>query len=298
MASMREMNFNNVSSQSEHTKELNIRTLTEGLETTAICLVTRVTAGLTKIEKGFFTFYVKDVNANVIAARMFDIADYIKNGFKAKAFENKPVKITFIPQIFNGSWSLIVKEITRYGGDFDYESFRGVIKVNTALIENKYELVFPGESLNPEYTTVSFCSICSGKCGGFIKLISAVARSLENYDNIDGITDRDKYKVFFFTVKAYYALLKKKEEFEIINQTDLFNVLLNIEQETVGDPMHSQIMDSCRAVLGFGEPQHILSHIINDLIQSENYTFALIEKNNSLAKGATIRIDDKTLVSF
>lgn len=298
MASLREMNFSGDSMSGKSNKELNIRTLVEGVETTAVCLVTKVTAGLTKIETGFFTFYVKDVNANVIAARMFDVGDYIKSGFIAKAFENKPVKITFIPQIFNGSWSLIVKEITSYKGDFDYESFRGVVKVNSAVVENKFELVFPDKLLNPDYYSISFSSVCNGKCGGFLKLINAVARDLENYDNIDGVTDKDKYLVFFYTVKAYFTLLKKKEEFEIVNQTDLCNVLLRIDQETQDFSMHSQIMDSCRAILGFGEPQHILSHVIYDSIMSENYRFALIEKNNSLAKGSTVKVNNKTLVNF
>lgn len=298
--SLRAMNLNGDYTDSDGAKELNIKTFAEGIKMTAICLVTKSSAGLTQYGSGFFTFYVKDVNANVIAARLFNVDEFIKNGFIAKSFENKPVTVVFRPQIFNGSWSLIVEDIVRYTGDFDYESFRGRVNADSSVLDNKYYLVNPdGSGYNPAYKTEAFSNVCGGKCGGFFKLITSVAKNLENYTtSIPEISSKELYTVFFYTVEALYAKLKLSEEFELINQTELFNILTRIEAKCVSDPMHSIIMDSCRAIIDFGTPQHIVSHLIINQIEQEMYALELIEKNNALAKGFSTTVKRGVLINY
>lgn len=298
--SLRAMNLNGDYVDSVGGRELNVKTFAEGCIMTAVCLVTKAYAGLTKQESGFFTFYVKDVNANVFPARLFNVNDFIKKGYIAKSFENKPVTIKFTPQIFKGSWSLLVEDIVPYSGDFDYESFRGKVSTDSSILDNKYYLVNPdGAGYNPEYKTVAFNSICGGKCGGFFKLITSVAKNLENYsNNIPGVTSKELYTVFFYTVEVLYTKYKLMEEFEILNQTDLFNALLRVESKCVGDSMHSVIMDSCRAIIGFGTPQHLIAHLIYNQIQQECYSLELIEKNNALAKGFSTTVRNGVLVNY
>ncbi|MBS6773478.1 MAG: hypothetical protein KH239_00005 [Eubacterium sp.] len=92
----------------EQIMDLDINTLEDGKEYDKVCYLLNYKAGLTKQDKGFYTFYVKDKNANVVAARMFDIKDYVDEGFTAMLMKSKAVKISFVAQIWNGSWSLVV----------------------------------------------------------------------------------------------------------------------------------------------------------------------------------------------
>ena len=59
----------------EQIMDLDINTLEDGKEYDKVCYLLNYKAGLPKLDKGFYTFYVKDKNANVVAARMFDIKD-------------------------------------------------------------------------------------------------------------------------------------------------------------------------------------------------------------------------------
>ena len=279
---------------------LNIRSFAEGLKMKAKALVIHVRSGIDVNESGFYTFVLKDINANTISARLFHVENFIENGFVAKSFENKPVLIEFIPQIFNGAWSLILKDIKLYDGAFDYESYKGKINVDTSFIDNCYLEVFSKSNpMDPAYYTASFSSICGGRVGGFMKLISSVARDLYNYVDYCGYTTTDLFTVYFYTVEAYYKLLKKKELFEIVDQAELFSILQSITNKISGSGLTNEIVDSCRTILGFGAPQHILSHLIYESIQKELYTFSLIEKNLTLAKGATYKISEgKTLLRY
>ena len=297
MADLKSVHLRQLGDGSKHINMLDARTFTEGVQMEAICLVSRVGSGIDKNDSGYFTFYVKDVHANVYAARLFNVENFIENGFIAKSFENKPVKLMFTPQIFNGSWSLITGHIENYNGEFDYESFRGRIVTDSALIENKYKAIF-GADICPDYYTAAFSGICNGKCGGFMKLIASVAADLENYVHVNGITENDLYSIFFYTVKAYFAYLQKKEEFDIVNQTYLLQALMKIDVETERHPMHAQIMDSCRAILEFGTPEHVFSHLIYNSFKHEEYALWLIEKNDTLAKGMSIKLHTGRLMNF
>ena len=77
----------------DRTMDLDIKELQDGFEYEKICYLLNYKAGVTQQEKGFYTFYVKDKNANVIAARMFDPKDYVNTGFTAMLMKSKAVKI-------------------------------------------------------------------------------------------------------------------------------------------------------------------------------------------------------------
>lgn len=297
MSDLKSIKLGQLGDNSRSFSALDARTFVEGVQMTATCLVSKVGSGIDRNDSGFFTFYVKDVHANVYAARLFNAENFIENGFIAKSLENKPVKLIFIPQIFNGSWSLITECIENYSGEFDYESFRGRITTDAALIEFKHKTVF-GNDVPPDYYTAAFNGICNGKCGGFMKLIESVAADLKNYTHVNGVNENDLYSIFFYTVKAYFAYLRKKEEFELVNQTYLLQVLMKIDAETEGHSMHSQIMDSCRAILGLGTPEHVLSHLIYNSFKHEENALWLIEKNYTLAKGMSVKLQNGTLINF
>ena len=296
---LRPMDLSEISSTNKAVRNLNAKVFVEGQTLQALALVVGVSSGLTKKEEGFYTFMVKDEEAHIFPARLFNVANFIENGLIASALKNKPVEIIFVPQIFNGSWSLIVKDIQLFDGIFDYESFLGKIRTDSTFVDSKYNVAFPNEVTDPEYGVVSFLEICGGKCGGFLRLMSNCAHDLENIVNSLDYTKQEIYQVFFCTFECYYALLKYKEQFHIVNPTDLFGVLNKIDVKTKDLPVHLQIMDSCRAILGFGKPSDILSHIIYNYIETEHKALDLIETYSIMARGSSKQLDsDKVLIRY
>ena len=144
----------------EQIMDLDINTLEDGKEYDKICYLLNYKAGLTKQDKGFYTFYVKDKNANVVAARMFDIKDYVDEGFTAMLMKSKAVKISFVAQIWNGSWSLVVKNIEIWNGNFSYENYIGKAEYSVDALEAVYESLCIGEILH----TALFLSITEPQC--------------------------------------------------------------------------------------------------------------------------------------
>ena len=154
----------------EQIMDLDINTLEDGKEYDKICYLLNYKAGLTKQDKGFYTFYVKDKNANVVAARMFDIKDYVDEGFTAMLMKSKAVKISFVAQIWNGSWSLVVKTIEIWNGNFSYENYIGKAEYSVDALEAVYESLF-SQAINPEYYSEFFPSLCGGRIGGFFSVL-------------------------------------------------------------------------------------------------------------------------------
>jgi len=84
---------------------LDVAQLSVGCDYKKVCLVRDVKSGMTVYQDGYYTFYVKDCNANIIAARLFNPKDFLEDGFDAMYLKGKPVQMEFTAQIYNGSWS-------------------------------------------------------------------------------------------------------------------------------------------------------------------------------------------------
>lgn len=296
---LRPMNLNDLAKSNKSIRNLNSKVFIEGQTMQALALVVGVSSGLTKKEEGFYTFMVKDENAKVFPARLFNVMDFVDSGLIASSLNSKPVEITFIPQIFNGSWSLIVKDIQLHDGVFDYESFLGKIRTDSSYVDSKYNVAFPDEVSNPEYAIASFLEICGGRCGGFLRLMNNCAHDVENLlDSLD-YTKQEVYQVFFCTFDCYYELLKQKKQYSILNPTELLNVLARMDARTKNLNMHLQIMDSCRAILGLGAPSDVLAHVIHNYIQTEEKNLELIELHSVMARGASKQLSQgKVLVRY
>ena len=249
----------------EQIMDLDINTLEDGKEYDKICYLLNYKAGLTKQDKGFYTFYVKDKNANVVAARMFDIKDYVDEGFTAMLMKSKAVKISFVAQIWNGSWSLVVKNIEIWNGNFSYENYIGKAEYSVDALEAVYESLF-SQAINPEYYSEFFPSLCGGRIGGFISVLEKSFTQLYSYQ-LQSLNVQDLHRCFFICMDAYFNYLKLEKHFGIVPSQKVFEVINSIHFQYPESPYLNEITDTVLALTGLAKPQHIYSHLIYNTVK-------------------------------
>lgn len=276
--------------------DLDITQLSDGLEYEKVCYLLDYKTGITKQEKGFYTFYVKDVNANVIAARLFNLAEYIDSGFTAMMLKSKPVKIKFMAQLWDGTWSLIVKEISNWDGDFNYENYIGKAEYNAEPLEAVYNSIF-GERLNPEYYSEFFPELCDGRIGGFISVLEKSFTQLYSY-KIESLNPKELHKCFFICMNAYFNYLKLKKQYSIVPSQNVFDLLNAVRYQYDGYEFLKETVDTILSLTGLAQPQHIYSHLICGVVNQTQNLLTLVYKNQSMPLGSSTTIGNKTLIRF
>ena len=135
---------------------LDIREFVDGKTFKRLAFVQKVKSGVSVYETGYYTFYVKDVNGNVLAARLFNVKNFIESGFTASLYKNKPVIMEFSSQIYNGQWSLVVDKIDLWTGDFPFARFRGSVDAAKDFITGSTNLSIT----NVDDETTKDCRSC------------------------------------------------------------------------------------------------------------------------------------------
>ena len=276
--------------------DLDITQLEDGSEYEKICYLFNYKSGITKFDKGFYTFYIKDVNGNMIPAQLFNLENYLNDGFKALLMKNKPVKIRFIAQIYNGSWSLIIKEIESWDGKFDYSKYIGVAEYVADAVEDAYKRLFD-KSINQEYYSEYFPEICDGRVGGFISLLEKSFMKLYVY-SFKELDHENLLKCFFISADAYFTYLKLKKTCDIVATNELFDILNSLQFVYKDYVCLKEALDTSMCLFGIAKPQHIYSHLICDVINQTNEHLRLIYKNRILPFGSRVNVGDKTLIRY
>ena len=269
----------------DRTIDLDIKELQDGFEYEKICYLLNYKAGVTQQEKGFYTFYVKDKNANVIAARMFDPKDYVNTGFTAMLMKSKAVKIKFMAQIWNGSWSLIVNDIEAWSGEFNYEDYVGKAEYSADALEAVYSNLF-SQALNPEYYSEFFPDLCDGRIGGFISVLEKSFTQLYSF-KIKSLNVKDLHQIFFIVMDAYFNFLKLKKQYGIVPSQKIFEIVNSIHFQYSDSAYLNEITDTVLSLTGLAQPQHIYSHLICGVVNQTKELLTLIYKNQTMPNGST-----------
>ena len=283
----------------DNAKYLDVSELADGVHFDRLAYVTDSRAGTTKMGSGYFTFYVKDRNANVVRAQLFDVKDYVEKGFIAKTLVNKPVSMRFLAQIYNGQWSLIIENIQIWDGDFDFASFRGsVVCDGTKLKAIAAKIMGASYQIPHEYSIISLANICDGRCGGYLKLMDATMHTLTNYKDLPCIDMTGLLETFFYAMEAFYNYNLKLNKFPIIPSNEIFDILNMIEMKVRDNPYHLEIADACRSILGVSKPQHIYAHLICNAVKECMDMFSLVYTNAGLAKGSLTQVGGAELLRY
>lgn len=279
-------------------KYLDSTKLIENNDYECVAFVVNSTSGITKRESGYFTFYLKSVDNTILTAQLFDVENFVKSGFNAKYLMHKPVIVKFTAQIYYGRWSLILRDIKLWEGDFNRSLFLGKLTVDTSEIlrwSHKTGVLVP---IN-EWECTSFAELADGNAGAFAVLAGATLNHLEAYNNLWGIDYIALSEIALCTLKALFNHYKLKEEFPVVLRSKLLDILTRSNLENDKSPNSAVINDACASILGLGTPQHLYSNLVCRSIMNTIKDMKLIYLYKSMPLGAgTTTFDGIELVKY
>lgn len=262
----------------------------------------RANTGTDKRGSGFITFYLRDVNGRMIEARMFNVADFYESGFQLSGMTRRPVLVKATTQVFNGSLSLIVKEIQGWEGEFDYSQFLGSLpdaeenlqKVNAVL----ERLLGVQQAYPNNYISTSYVTICNGLTGGYVKLLQLYTNAVVGYNGCPGVDTKELLLCAVKVANTYARVLDMRETFELPLTHEVMHQIYSSVQDMNDVKLQSICTDALMAILENTPPQHLYAHIIYE-------TFKAVEKNLRMTyeyilvvKGSSKKVGDDVLARY
>lgn len=276
---------------------LNLNKLKENTEYELLAYLLNYKTGLTVYEKGYYTFYVKDENGNIASARLFGVDKFLEDGFKAMLMKDKPVKLFFTAQIYNGFWSLIVKDIELWNGPFDYARFIGQAEYRTdSIIQDAY-MQYMGSEIPNEYYREYFPDVCEGRIGGFLALLEKAFFRLYAYQF--SFMDEDMlHKCFFLSMQAYFQYLELKKQYSIIPVQDMLQVVNSLNLAHKDTDYGNALLETTLSLFGLSKPKHLYAHLIYDTVKQTEDHLKIIYRNQGVPFGSAVKIDGRDLLRY
>lgn len=256
-----------------------------------IAYVFGVKTGVSSLDKGYYTFYLKDIDANVVNGIMFEIKNFIEQGYDLIYFKNKPVEIEFKATTFAGMWSLQLDSIKVTNAPIQLERFIGKVdNSGSEKIESIYKTIMPDFNIPREYALLSLASICNGRCGGALKLFTTVSSKLVTYNEFPNVELKNLLWVFTECFDVYINYLKLKNEFYVTDTAQEYGLLQKLYFKHKDKKVFSLLIDVACALIGLSKPKHLYSHMIVTELNDTVRNFELIYKNNILPLGTSASI--------
>lgn len=276
---------------------LDIREFVDGKTFKRLAFVQKVKSGVSVYETGYYTFYVKDVNGNVLAARLFNVKNFIESGFTASLYKNKPVIMEFSSQIYNGQWSLVVDKIDLWTGDFPFARFRGSVDAAKDFIMRLAHNCFGSYDLvKDEYFTVALTSIADGRCGGVAKLLEMSLSMSSALTNLPEIDVKAVQIVIFYAIEALYQCETMHDTLSIVSNTQLLQRITKTKELTTGQEFQQYIIDAIVSVYGYGKPQMLYSNLALQIIDSCRKQLDLVYCNLKIPTGMSTAVSGFELI--
>lgn len=266
---------------------LDIRKLIEGNSYDVLAYVNNVKSGITVNETGYYSFYVKDCNGNIIPARLFNVAEFYEAGFSANSLKNKPVKLSCIAQIVYGQWSLLVKEISEWTGDFDYKSFKGFVEYDEKYLTDEFSQT--GSFLPVNFCTKGLASICDGKCGGFALYLGIVFKKLHAIGVNNGIYEDILLHIAAMAASAYFQHLEMKDSFGFVSRETSLKTLYSYCVQDISDK--ELILDAIAGLIELGEPRFLESALVVKTFKDTLMELNMISAVNKVPQGSAVTVN-------
>lgn len=257
---------------------LNINNLPEGIPVTRIAYVHDCKLGVSRFEDGYVTFFLKDCNANVINAVLFNVEDFMQSGVKVTAFKHKAVKFKCIMQEYRGRKSLVIdgKEgVSLYDGPFDYAAFVG--KIDSDLTQFTDALNDAGIDCNTlDWSTTALSELGKGRCGAYSRFIElAFGTCAPVYNSLDLKDAVEFLNVFCVTAEYYFRYLKTRQATEIIGTLSVYELLSRISVRYADVAEKTLYLDALCAVVGSDKPHHLYAHLLKNAFDNARMTLTL-----------------------
>lgn len=284
-------------------KLLDITALEPGSDYHKVAYLYDIDVGTDRLEKGFFRMFLKDINGNIIIARMFNLnQNQTENFIEAKTLKGKAIDIYFRTDLYNGTLSLTLNSFELYSGLLDYSLFIGAV----SNVEKSYQFItniFEKSGVNNvkipyTYKTDSFTSLCDGRMGGFIKLVEVVLLMLTSMDGIPGISHKELIDIWYLVQEGYYNYLKRLEFLDIMSNEEKIDMLYSFKRKIAGEDVSIYAVDTYSSLIGFSKPQTVQSVILCNTINGVIETMRLACVNNSMVPGSTRMDNNLVLIKY
>lgn len=272
-----------------------------------VCYVTGNRAGTTVYNKGFFTFFVKDVNGNVYPAYVWEPKDFLQDGAVVSQLKNVCVLMSFTAQIYNGSWSLHLEgstirictpEVIReYGLKIDLAKFRGTVPCQEKEELEEVYRQYTESELPDVFFRSSFQTICQGRVGGYARLVVAAFHSMKaTYEGLQGFNFDGLSETFVIVIQAYAAYLRAAES--VTTAGRLADVVIGIRQTYKESQVVEQAIETLFALIGTDKPRHLFAHIIVAELRGKAEMLDLVYQNNTIPCSMSAQIGGLTLANY
>lgn len=276
--------------KSENDMYLDIRKLEEDRTYTKIAYVQDVKDSISSINEGFFKFYLKDINGDMVIARLFGVKDFMKIASRARMLKHKAVTIKFYTQIYNGSLSVILTDIDIYTDPIDYSKFIGKVDNLDVMVSRLAEI----EDIELMKTS-RLTEFCNGKVGGYALFAYLVTQQVKSYV----LSNLTNYEVLERTVNDLLPLLfnyyRKLEVQPVSSPTDIImdaNTIL-LSHSFLGDT--SILIDAYISCCGISKPQFLESILIYNIINNVLDVMRLSVIEKQMTPGSLKQLDGTVL---
>lgn len=275
---------------------LNLTDLKVGETYTRLCYVMNVKAGISVLGNGYYTFYLKDMNANVIPARLFNVDGFTGSGLDAISFRGKPAMVTFETQVFNNNLSLVITGIKMHNGAFDYSIFLGKIESKEDLVKKIFEKYEVPYEIPTTFKTMSIQELYSGRTGGMMRLFVSTVRASLNYADL--VNFKDLLVVIQESFLFYAQYLAEKSKVSLIDAKTVYSLLHTVFMRNAMSDNLSAIIDACYALADEGDPKHYYSVMIKRLVTTELENADMAMKVRTMPAGMPISINNKIVLNY
>ena len=256
-----------------------------------VSFVQNISENIAKNMSGFFTFYLKDCNGNIITGRMFDLNNFIEIGQKIRMLKGSPVEIEFYVQELNGSLTLNLIGIDIYNGAFDNKKFLGVIDNLDMIREGLQGIEDYDKILNANLT-----DFYGGRVGGFALFCYSILEEVklqEKYNICNFKVLEESAKFLLPLLFKYYRLIEINPVLDpgtIIATANSAIIMQNILSDS------SILSDVYLACCGLIKPQYLESKILYNIVIKNKEALDLASISKTMSIGATKRLDDGSVL--
>lgn len=283
---------------------LDITKLEEGRTYTKVAYVHNTSFGMSQSMSGFVRFFLKDCNAKVIVARLFDVEDFMFSGAKQKQFKGRLVEITFVVQVFNGTLSLVIdgsKGVQLVEREVDMSLFRGKVPFDKSFLDAvTSKLGYDDGKIPEKWLTESFENLGEGRTGAFAALASATIAMTVSLPWLEKKQIQEIMRYGYLTFSGYFDILTSRKKQLLPDDSAVFVRVMNTLAAKYNlKPDEMSIVGNCvGSLVNTSKPVHYYAHCIK---KAYLYNESMLEYDlalDTIPAGCSTSIRNEQLANF
>lgn len=230
-------------------------------EITKVAYVSDVSSGISKNGDFFITLFLKTEDGLTISSKIFNHKMILENALDLQSLKGKFIRATGMPGVYMNMYSFIIS---------------GLEEIELSKVENLEHFLKPNENLEEEFKELrgnlgqdvpevfkirTYSSIDNGRIGSYVSFCNSwVKQCLSLNWLLEKEQVTEMVKVLYTVIIKYEQYLQRINELDFITSIEKRQILPKISDDISHEDI---IIDDCLgAIMGIGEPNHLISHII------------------------------------